>query len=105
MTSPLTLLRAIILTALCILTVYYSAKILLSLRKSTVVAGRIFLAGRRIKAAGLMISMALLSVNIFTATLLLEDPFIREVGRLFADLSLILFFLTLYTVYGVIKRV
>ena len=100
MTAPLTLLRAIILTALCILTIYYSAKILSRLRKSTVVAGRIFLAGRRIKAAGLMISMALLSVNIFTATLLLEDPFIREVGRLFADLSLILFFLTLYTVYG-----
>lgn len=105
MTTPLTLLRAVALMILCVLTVYYSAKILSRLRKSTVVAGRIFLAEQHVKAAGLMISMALLSVNIFTATLLLEDPFIREVGRLFADLSLVLIFLTLYTVYGVIKRV
>ncbi|HDD40572.1 MAG: hypothetical protein DRN65_06085 [Thaumarchaeota archaeon] len=105
MTAPLTLLRAVVLTVLCVLTVYYSAKVLSRLRKSTVVAGRLFLAGRRVKAAGLMITAALLSVNIFTATLLLEDPFIREVGRVFADISLLLFFLTLYTVYGVIKRV
>ena len=105
MTLPLTFLRAVGLTILCILTIYYSARILARLKRSTVVAGRIFLAGRRVKAVSLMITIALLSVNIFTATLLFDDPFIREVGRLFADLSLILIFLTLYTVYGVIRRI
>ena len=105
MTLPLTFLRAVGLTVLCILTIYYSARILARLKRSTVVAGRIFLAGRRIKAASLMITTALLSVNIFTTTLLFEDPLIREVGRFFADLSLILIFLTLYTVYGVIRRI
>jgi len=97
------LLRACVSLVFCVLILIDIIKILMRLKKVTVVAGRLFLAAKKFHKVNLVILTGLILVYTFTATLLVENYIVREIGRYLVSLSLPFFFYGLHKLYEVIR--
>jgi len=103
MPELIALARACVSLGFCVFILIYVVKILRRLRKTTVVAGRLFLAVERLRKANMAIFTGLILVYMFTVTLLVENYIVREVGRYLVSLSLPFFLYGLYKLYEVIR--
>ena len=79
------------------------SSLLRRLRRTTVVAGRLFLAAEKLRKVNMAIFTGLILVYMFTVTLLVENYIVREVGRYLVSLSLPFFLYGLYKLYEVIR--
>ena len=73
------------------------------LGRTTVVAGRLFLAAERLHRVNVAIFTGLILVYMFTVTLLVGNYVVREVGRYLVSLSLPFFLYGLYKLYEVVR--
>ena len=97
------LARAYVSLGFCVFILIYVVKLLRRLRRTTVVAGRLFLAAKRLHRVNVAIFTGLILVYMFTVTLLVENYIVREVGRYLVSLSLPFFLYGLYKLYEVIR--
>jgi len=103
MPELIALARACVSLGFCVFTLIYVVKLLRRLRRTTVVAGRLFLAAKRLHRVNVAIFTGLILVYMFTVTLLVENYIVREVGRYLVSLSLPFFLYGLYKLYEVIR--
>ena len=97
------LMRACISLVFCVFILIDVIKLLMRLKKTTVVAGRLFLAAKKFHRVNVAMFTGLVLVYIFTATLLVENYIVREIGRYLVSLSLLFFFYGLHKLYEVIR--
>jgi len=103
MPELIVLARACVSLGFCVLILIYVIKLLRRLRRTTVVAGRLFLAAEKLRKVNMAIFTGLILVYMFTVTLLVENYIVREVGRYLVSLSLPFFLYGLYKLYEVIR--
>ena len=103
MPELIALARACVSLGFCVLILIYVIKLLRRLGRTTVVAGRLFLAVERLRKVNMAIFTGLILVYMFTVTLLVENYVVREVGRCLVSLSLPFFLYGLYKLYEVVK--
>ena len=103
MPELIALARACVSLGFCIFILIYVIKLLRRLKRTTVVAGRLFLAVERLRKVNMAIFTALILVHMFTVTLLVENYIVREVGRYLVSLSLPFFLYGLYKLYEVVR--
>ena len=96
------LMRACISLVFCVFILIDVIKLLMRLKKTTVVAG-IFLAAKKFHRVNVAMFTGLVLVYMFTATLLVENYIVREIGRYLVSLSLLFFFYGLHKLYEVIR--
>ena len=103
MPELIALARACVSLGFCVLILIYVIKLLRRLRRTTVVAGRLFLAAEKLRKVNVAIFTGLILVYMFTVTLLVENYVVREVGRYLVSLSLPFFLYGLYKLYEVVR--
>ena len=103
MPELIALARACVSLGFCVLILIYVIKLLRRLRRTTVVAGRLFLAVEKLRKVNMAIFTGLILVYMFTVTLLVENYIVREVGRYLVSLSLPFFLYGLYKLYEVVR--
>jgi len=103
MPELIVLARACVSLGFCVLILIYVIKLLRRLRRTTVVAGRLFLAAEKLRKVNMAIFTGLILVYMFTVTLLVENYIVREVGRYLVSLSLPFFLYGLYKLYEVVR--
>ena len=103
MPELIALARACVSLGFCIFILIYVIKLLRRLRRTTVVAGRLFLAVEKLRKVNMAIFTGLILVYMFTVTLLVENYVVREVGRYLVSLSLPFFLYGLYKLYEVVR--
>ena len=103
MPELIALARACVSLGFCVLILIYVIKLLRRLGRTTVVAGRLFLAVERLRKVNMAIFTGLILVYMFTVTLLVENYIVREVGRYLVSLSLPFFLYGLYKLYEVVR--
>ena len=97
------LVRACVSLGFCVFILIYVIKLLRRLRRTTVVAGRLFLAAEKLRKVNMAIFTGLILVYMFTVTLLVENYIVREVGRYLVSLSLPCFLYGLHKLYEVVR--
>ena len=103
MPELIALARACVSLGFCVLILIYVIKLLRRLRRTMVVAGRLFLAAEKLRKVNVAIFTGLILVYMFTVTLLVENYVVREVGRYLVSLSLPFFLYGLYKLYEVVR--
>jgi len=103
MPELIALARACVSLGFCVLILIYVIKLLRRLGRTTVVAGRLFLAVERLRKVNMAIFTGLILVHMFTVTLLVENYIVREIGRYLVSLSLTFFLYGLYKLYEVVR--
>jgi len=103
MPELIALARACVSLGFCVFILIYVIKLLRRLGRTTVVAGRLFLAAEKLRKVNVAIFTGLILVYMFTVTLLVENYVVREVGRCLVSLSLPFFLYGLYKLYEVVK--
>ena len=103
MPELIALARACVSLGFCVSILIYVIKLLRRLRRTTVVAGRLFLAAEKLHKVNMAIFTGLILVYMFTVTLLVENYIVREVGRYLVSLSLPFFLYGLYKLYEVVR--
>ena len=78
MPELIALARACVSLGFCVLILIYVIKLLRRLGRTTVVAGRLFLAAERLRKVNVAIFTGLILVYMFTVTLLVENYVVRE---------------------------
>ena len=103
MPELIALARACVSLGFCAFILIYVIKLLRRLGRTTVVAGRLFLAAEKLRKVNVAIFTGLILVYMFTVTLLVENYVVREVGRYLVSLSLPFFLYGLYKLYEVVR--
>ena len=96
-------MRACVSLVFCIFILIYVVKFLKRLERTTVVAGRLFLAAKKLHMVNVAMLIGLVLVHVFTVTLLVENYVVREIGRYFVSLSLPFFLYAVHELYEVVK--
>jgi len=102
MPELIALARACVSLGFCVFILIYVIKLLRRLGRTTVVAGRLFLAAEKLRKVNVAIFTGLILVYMFTVTLV-ENYVVREVGRYLVSLSLPFFLYGLYKLYEVVR--
>ena len=104
--NPIGLIRSIVALALSIMTLYYTYKVMMRLRRRNMTAGRIFLKEKTILRVliGFLLNILLAFVSNILFSLGAYAPIYGEIGRYTADLGVIALLYAIYLLYGVVKK-